>query len=221
MSLAFVFTACSSDDDAKNASTTGTLKISANANYENAPSRSAGNVSLEKFIVNFKEIELELKDGFYNSDDDIELEGPFEIDLLSGNNIQLVNINIPNGIYDEIEFEFDKSEDPNSELLGKSMKMTGEINGKPFMFWHDFDDEIEIDYEDSDKNLVIDNNTQEVIINFNLNSVIAMVDLSKATDNDEDGIIVISPKDEDGNRDLAKKLKQAFKAQIELMDDMD
>lgn len=48
---------------------------------------------------------------------------------------------------------------------------------------------------DYGKNLVIENNTLEVMINFNLNEVLAMVDLSTATDNDEDCIITISSQD--------------------------
>ena len=220
LSLATVFTACSSDDDAT-ATDKGTLKIMAKAGYENALMRAGDQVNFTKFLVNFKEIELELKDDFYNSDDDIELKGPWEIDLLSANNISLVEIEIPNGIYEEIEFEFDKSKNPDSELFGKSMKLTGQIHGTPFIFWHDFDEDIEIDYEDSGRNLVIDNSSQEVVINFNLNAIIDMVDLSTATDNDGDGVIMISPTDKDGNNNLAKKMKQAIKAQIELMDDLD
>lgn len=228
LSLATVFTACSSDDDATPSANEGNLKISAKAEYQNALSRASENVTLSKFVVNFKEIELERQDvdvddadfdGFYDSDDDVELKGPFLVDLLSGNSIQLINIKIPNGIYEEIEFEFDKSEDSESDMFGKSMRMTGEINGTPFVFWHDFEDEIEIDFEDEGRNLVIDNNSQEVFINFNLNAVVDMVDLSTATDNDGDGIITISPNDEDGNRALAKVLKEAIKAQIDLLDD--
>ena len=221
LSMSLVFAACSSDDDVKDSSTTGNLKMAATASYTNALNRAGDNVSLEKFIVNFKEIELEFQDDFYNSKDDIELKGPFEIDLLSGKLISLVNIEIPNGIYEEIEFEFDKSENSKSEMFGKSMKMTGAINGVPFEFWHDFDEEIEIDFEDSNKNLVINNNTSEVIINFNLNTVVDMVDFSKATDNDGDGVITISPQDLDGNNALAQQLKDAIKAHIDLMDDLD
>lgn len=220
LTVTFAFTSCSSDDDASTTNK-GNLKIVAKANYPKALGKAAENVMLSKFLVNFKEIELELQDDFYNSEDDIALKGPFEIDLLSDNFVSLVNIEIPNGIYEEVEFEFDKSENKNSELFGKSMKLTGEINGKPFIFWHDFEEEIEIDFEDAGKNLVIDNNTQQVAINFDLASVMDMVDLSTATDNDGDGTIMISPDDQDGNNNLAKKLKQAIKAQIELMDDLD
>lgn len=219
LSLATVFTACSSDDDSTNAPNQGNLKIAAKASYIPVATRGTDNVILGEFLVNFKEIELELQDGFYDSDDDIELKGPFEIDLLSGNSIQLVDIEIPNGVYEEIEFEFDKSENQNSDLFGKSMLLTGEINGQSFVFWHDFEDEIEIDYEDSDQNLIINNDTKEVVINFDINAVLSMIDLSTATDGDGDGVITISPEDMDGNNDLAEALKEAFKVQIDLLDD--
>ncbi|MBA6152738.1 DUF4382 domain-containing protein [Gelidibacter maritimus] len=219
LSMATVFTACSSDDDSTNVPNQGHLKIAAKASYSPVASRGVNSVNLGEFLVNFKEIELELQDGFYDSDDDIELKGPFEIDLFSGNSVQLVDIEIPNGIYEEIEFEFDKSENPNSDLFGRSMQMTGEINGQAFIFWHDFEDEIEIDYEDSEQKLVINNDTKEVVINFDLNAVLGMVDLSTATDGDGDGVIVISPEDMDGNNDLAEAIKEAFKVQIDLLDD--
>ena len=219
LSLATVFTACSSDDDVTTTPNQGHLKIAAQANYENALNRAVDNVSLEEFWVNFTEIELEQGDGFYDSDDDIELKGPFEIDLLSGNSIQLVDVEIPNGIYEEIEFEFEKGKNSESVLFGKSMELTGEINGQAFVFWHDFEDDIEIDYEDQSQNLVIDNNTKEVVINFDLNAVLDMIDLSTATDNDGDGLITISPNDMDGNNGLAEVLKEAIKSQIDLMED--
>lgn len=230
LSLAFVFTACSSDDDTSAiAEDHGSLKLSANATYGNTASRTTNSVnekiSLSSFLVNFEEIELEFADedkfnNPYGSDDDIELKGPFEFDLLSGKSFHLVNIEIPNGIYEEIEFEFDKSKNPDSELYGKSMLLKGEIDGVPFVFWHDFEEEIEIDFEDSDQNLIIDNNEVDILINFDLNSVLAMVDISMATDNDGDGIITISPYDQDGNNDLAEALKEAIKVQIDLMEDL-
>lgn len=232
---AMVFTACSSDD-ADPVANEGTLKISARASYNNSVGRMSVNavnesVNVTSFLVNFKEIELERVDAddddsnnMYGSDDDVELQGPFIIDLMSGINTPLVNISIPNGIYKEIEFEFDKSTDNDSPMLGKSIKMSGEINGTPFVFWHDFEEEIEIDYEDSNTNLVIDNNANEIVINFNLTAVVGptgSVDITTATDNDGDGIITISPNDQDGNNQLAQALKEAIKAQIELLEDED
>lgn len=231
LSLAFGFTACSSDDSSAPGENQGTLKIVANASYGDLGNRTTSgiadaNVTLSSFLINIEEIELEFADdhdrldNYYNSDDDIELKGPFEYDLLSGDEFELVNVYIPNGIYEEIEFEFDKSENPDSELYGKSMQLKGEINGQPFVFWHDFEEEIEIDFDDAERNLIINNNSLEIAIHFDLNAVLANVDLSTATDNDGDGIITISPQDTDGNNGLANALKEAIKDQIELMEDM-
>src|SRR5690606_6660397 len=156
----------------------------------------------------FKEIDLELLAGFYASDDDIALKGPFKTDLVSGNSIQSLDIELPNGVKEEIYFEFDTSENQTTDVFGRGLLWTGEINGQSFVFWHDFEDEIEIDYEDSDQNLIINNDTKEVVINFDINAVLSMVDLSTATDGDGDGVITISPEDMDGNNDLAEALKE-------------
>ena len=231
----FIFTACSTEND--NPTTKdGTLKIMAKASYANTSQRMAldginNAVSINSFFVNFKEIELERVDtdgndfnDMYGSDDDIELQGPFIMDLLWGGNTPLANLNIPNGTYKEVEFEFDKSKDVNSPMFNKSIKMQGEINGIPFVFWHDFEEEIEIDYEDANTNLVVNNNANEIVINFNLNAVFGatgLVDITSATDNDGDGIITISPTDLDGNNQLANAIKEAIKTQIDLLDDED
>lgn len=245
LSFATIFAACSDDDDNVITETPsedqGKMKIAAKATYEpNIPGKLAENTTLNSFRVNFQEIELELEDlddqneetdddwddnGFYDSDDDIELQGPFELDLLSANPIELVDIEVPNGVYEEIEFEFDKSEDQESDLFEKSMQMTGEIDGVPFVFWHDFEEEIEIDFEDSTQSIVIDNDENTVVINFDLTGIVGAagaVDLSNALDGNNDGTITISPEegdDTDGNQLIAEALKEAIKAQIELMED--
>lgn len=239
LSLVGVLGACSSDDDATTIPNNGgSLKIAASANYGSAtPATQAvtvndanDSVSLNSFYVNFQEIELEFEDeedldsldNIYGSDDEIELEGPFEYDLLSDENFPVVDIDVPNGVLEELEFEFDQNEDSDSELYGKSMEMKGEISGQEFVFWHNFEDEIEVDFEDADNNLNIDNNDNEVIINFALDAVFSnsgVIDLSTATDDNDDGVITISPEDTDGNNALADAIKEAIKAKIELIDD--
>lgn len=235
-----VLVSCSDDDNNVAPSTNqGTMKIGAKATFNSgAQARMTENEStlVSSFIVNFKELELEMEDlddtdddgglvvgdGFYGSDDDIELEGPWEVDLVSNNFVELLDIELPNGIYEEIEFEFDKNENADSDLYGKSMQMTGEINGTPFVFWHDFDEEIEIDFEDSSQNIVINNDDNMFVINFDLTGIIGsneLVDLSTAVDGNDDGVITISPEDEDGNQELAEQIKEAIKSQIELLEE--
>lgn len=225
------FTACS-DDDSEPVLTNNQSKLGiyAQASYlpngEDAQRSSV--VELSRFLVNIKEIELEYDniiddDNFYGSDDDIELKGPFELDLLSSEPIQIVDVILPNGVLEEIEFEFDKNENPSSELYKQSMRMEGSISGTPFVFWHDFEEEIELEFEDALDNGMIIEGDNGILINFDLYQVLngtAGVDLSTAVDGNGDGIIEISPNDQDGNRNLAEAMKQAIKSQIDILEDL-
>ena len=232
LGMASIFVACSDDDPEPSLNDgTGRLSISAKASYTPLKSgegaQQASIIELSSFRVNFTEIELEFDDligddPFYNGDDDIELKGPFEVELLSPIAIELVDIRLPNGKLEEIEFEFDKSKNQQSELFNQSMRMEGTINAVPFVFWHDFEEEIELEFEDGSSNGVIFNDENGIVINFDLSAVLNAtpnVDLSLAVDGNGDGIIEISPKDDDGNRALAEAMKVAIKAQIDLLDD--
>ena len=66
-------------------------------------------------------------DGDYGDDDEFELSGMFELDLLSGYT-NITSINIPNGVYEEVEFETTKSINLNSELINKSVLIKGEVS---------------------------------------------------------------------------------------------
>lgn len=90
------------------------------------------------------------------------------------------------------------------------------------LFWHDFDEEIEIDFEDSAQNFIINNDENMLVINFDLTGIIGsneLVDLTTAVDGNGDGVITISPEDEDGNQQLAEQMKEAIKSQIELLEE--
>lgn len=157
--------------------------------------------------------------GSYGSDDDFELNGPFELSLNS-DVITVINVEIPVGEYEEVEFEMDRSTNPNSDLFQKSILMRGTISGTEFEFFHTFSEEFEVDYEDAGQNLVItEDNNNTIIFEFDLTSVFNSVDLSGATDGNENGVIEISPEDSDGNRQLANRIKNAIKTYVDLLDD--
>jgi len=236
--LTLLFSVSCSNDDSADVNDPGTppegsgrVNITAQATYTGSTARSASarneNVVLTQFLVNIEEIEFEIDDdrfddedddGYYDSSDEIELRGPFELDLLSGQ-ATLTNINIPNGVYEEIEFELDYSEDSSSELYEKTILLKGTIDGVPFEFWHRFEEDVEVDYEDSQENIVVDGNNNTIVITFNLDMVLSNIDLSTASDGNEDGVIEISPEDEDGNNGLANNLKDKIKEYIDLLDD--
>lgn len=155
----------------------------------------------------------------YGEDEEFQLAGPFEINLLDEETTTIVNVDIPIGTYEEVEFKMDRSNNPNSVLYQKSIMITGTLNGTPMTFFHTFDEDFEVDYEDAGQNLVIDDsNNNEVTFNFDLNAVINAVDFSNATDGNADGTIEISPEDADGNNALANQIKTAIVQFAELID---
>ncbi|NEV93812.1 hypothetical protein G3567_06580 [Psychroflexus sp. YR1-1] len=158
-------------------------------------------------------------DDRYDSEDEFELEGPFELNLNS-EVTTVVEVEIPVGEYDELEFEMDRSENPMSDLYQKSILIRGTISGTAFEFFHTFSEEFEVDYEDAGQNLVItEENNNTVIFEFDLVSALNSVDLSVATDANGNGTIEISPEDNDGNNELANRIKEAIKDYTDLLDD--
>lgn len=239
---------CTDNDDP---ATRGQLSISVDNSLDETGAKSdiaakevGANISLSAFWINIEEFELEIEyegeyeseyeseaggeteeewddDGYYDFEDEFELEGPFEVDLLAGQ-VELMNISVPVGEFEELEFEFDKSTNPESELFGKSILVTGTLEGMPFVFWHDFNEEVEVDFEDVEQNITITEGTESITINFDITAIFNHdfgVDLSMAADGNGDGTIEISPMDEDGNNALAHAIKEAIKMHIELLDD--
>lgn len=238
-----VIVACSNDSSQDITGERGLVNIAAGVVYSGNTSAAQRSVNtsevlLSEFKVNLSEIEFEIDDdyysdyddrttgsddewdddGFYNSTDDIELEGPFELDLIGGQ-VTFADVSIPNATYEEIEFEFDKNENPSSEMFNKTVQVKGTIDGIPFTFWTGFEEEFELDYDDINKDIVVDSNASTVVITFNLDLLIDSIDFSSATDGNDDGLIEIYSNDPDGNNALAELIKESLKDNIDLIDD--
>ncbi|MFH4963657.1 hypothetical protein V8G69_01520 [Gaetbulibacter sp. M235] len=231
---------CSNNETDSNV---GKLNISAKSSFTNVTGKSSsikgtnGDIVIEDFRMNLSKFELELDledenyqddqneqwddDGYYDFEDEIELIGPFELDLMSGQ-ISFLNIPVPVGNYDELKFKFEVSTDPSSDLLDKSILIQGTINGTPFIFWHNFDDELEVDFEDAQFDISVTQNGQGIVIDFDLGQILDSingVDLTLATDGNQDGTIEISPEDTDGNNALAEAIRNKIKEYVNLLDD--
>lgn len=74
--------------------------------------------------------------------------------------ISFLDVTVPNGRYEELEFKINKNIDENSEMFGKSVLLKGTINDVPFVYWHDFMDEVEVDFEDPTMDISIVGNTE-------------------------------------------------------------
>ena len=240
--LALSLASCGKDEVNPNADVTIIAKASIGSSTTAGARTSSSAVVLEEFKINIREIEFEYEtpesesesesemenEALENVYEDVKLKGPFEVDLLSGSGAALdqllTSTSIPNGNFEEIEFKLHKNEVSGSAMYGKSIYASGTINGTPFIFWHDTDEEFEIDFEDVNKNIALRGQPLQVVINFNLGLLfdgVSGVDISKAVDGDGDGTIEIGPNDEDGNDWLADILKDALEDATDLIDDKD
>ena len=154
----------------------------------------------------------------------MEFDGPFILDLLGGNTqINIASANVPLDVFEEIEFDMHKNEDTTNEVLfGKSILIEGTIDGVPFVFWHDTNEEFEVDYENAANDITVTEGGAGIVINFDLNIIFgaaSSIDFSTVTDGDQDGVIEIHPGDDDGNGDFAHAIKNLLHEASDLLDD--
>lgn len=236
--LALSVFACSDDAESPNSNVSMIAKASLGSGASSAGSREES-VVLDAFKINIREIEFEYDMEIETENDaeeealermyeDVKLKGPFEIDLLSAEGAALdqliTSTSIPNGNFEEIEFKLHKNENPQDAMYGRSVYASGTINGTPFVFWHNTDEEFEIDFEDVNRDIQLTGRSLQLIINFNLGRLFnpAMgVDVSRAIDRNENGIIEIDPNDTDGNGWLADLLKDELEDATDLVDDQE
>ncbi len=227
------FMACN-DDPAANG--TVILKIDAASPTGNSISgRTLATTVITDFKVSIREVEFEFDeaDAHFKTDssfnEDVKLKGPFVLDVLDQNAFveQLITtVDLPNARYEEVEFKLHKNTNAGA-MNGKSIWITGTIDGKPFIFWHDTDEEFEIDFENAATDLVINGNTVAMVINLQLDRLFSTikggVNLSLAKDGDLDGVIEINPGsiDNDGNKELAHAIKTLLEHATDLIDDKD
>lgn len=225
--LAISILACNKEEETPNAK--GVVALNAKATYNASAkmhSKNSSTVTVTSFIVNLKEIEFEFDDNNDNNDDDaatdfgfdddFKLNGPFEVNLLS-NPASIATAELPNGVYEEIEFKLDKNDVSTSPMFNKSIEIKGTINGTPFVYWDNEDESFEVDFEDANNNIAIANNTLNISLNFDLNEVFANVNLASAIDGNGDGVIEIGPNNIDGNGSLADTIDD----KIELFTNLD
>lgn len=164
-------------------------------------------VNVTFFKVNVGEIEFDFDDDFddddrmvsmygvtYSSDDDIELKGPFDVDLVANGTLQvetlLAGLELPNTNFEEIEFELQKNSDESSSMYQQTIRIEGEIEGTPFIFASDKEFDFEIEFDEP----FVPGEEPGVIVDFYVNRLFTQslsgIDFTQAVP-DDDGIIRI------------------------------
>lgn len=231
VSLVALISSCSEDNE--NLRNKTAIKFQSTyqiAKTVNLKSTLADGLVLDSFKISIAEIEIEFdeSDPMFANDSvasDYELKGPFEIDLMAdGNVLEAVivsNVNLPAAAYDEIEFEFDKNKNPDSEMYRKTIVITGTIDGTPFTFWTDEEIELEIEFEEL---VYLDDVSAAMLtVSFDLDALFnpasGGIDITSAIDGNGDGKIDIHHDDTDGNSDLADSILDKIESIIEAFED--
>ena len=228
--LALVISSCTND------STSGgnvTLKASAVSSTGKtsltARTTATSTVVINDFKINIGKIKFEtdMEDAMHSTDpkhDDIKLNGPFLLDLLDPNltlSPFITSVNVPNARYEEIEFKFEKST-LIGEMNGKTYLIKGTINGKPFIIWSDKDAELEMDFEDHNKDFTISSNDVSLNIKIQLDTLLArlttLANQGLLIDSDGDGVIEISTSSDDSHNDIGNLIKDLLEKEAHLDD---
>lgn len=181
--------------------------------------------------VVFTDFRISIRDVVFKNDDDpnsnldtdeIQFRGPYQIDLLDNSNAITQTIGeafVPDGLYKELRFKFHKDEDLSAtdNLFDKSIYIKGTLDGKPFVFWHDTSENLDLGRSTGVR---VQNGVVNFTVQFDISQFLSslhQIDLSQATDANENGIIEIFPNDQDGNQEIAKDLKDNIKATADLI----
>jgi len=239
----FISVSCSNGNSIVSAIAKGNVALKATATINNTGAKigaasktnTTTGTTISSFKINIKNIEFHKKENedsnTVSSDsiyEDTKLMGPFELDLASGNtSIDVATVDIPDNVYDKVKFELHKSKDTTSTIFGKSIEIKGDINGNPFVFWTDAEEEMAVKFNISSNTpvrgiVVTGTQTNTTTINFNLTTIFgptSTIDFSTAVDGNGDGVIEISPDNVDGNADLAKTIKDMLEQETDLEND--
>jgi len=227
--LALVISSCTNDATSEGNVTLKASAVSTTGKTSLTARTAASTVVLTDFRINIGNIEFEtdMEDAMYNMDpmyEDVELNGPFLLDLLDPNltlNPFITSVNVPNARYEEIEFAFEKST-LAGEMNGKTYLIKGTINGKPFIIWSDEDAELELDFEDQSRDFTINSNDISLNIKIQLdallNKLTTLANQGLLLDTDGDGVIEISTGNDDSHNDIGDFIKDLLEQETDLDD---
>ena len=190
---------------------------------------AASTVVITDFKVNIGNIKFEtdMEDKMYDTDpmhEDVKLMGPFLLDLLDPNKPLsqfITSVDVPNAKYEEIKFMFTKSL-VDGEMSGKTFMIKGTINDKPFVIWSGENIELEMDFEDHNKDFAVNDNNVALNIKIQLDAIMAklamLANQGVLLDTDADGTIEITTGLDDGHSVFGHEIKELLENETHLDD---
>lgn len=215
----FSFCMCSEEEEGGGSVTITFSGVNQTLKSEN--SLKAADVVITDFKLSFRDVEFK-KDQNNLDTTDIQFRGPFDVDLMSETSAlsqTIGTVDISDGTYKVLRFKLHKDQDrlESHPLFDRSLYMKGTINGTTFEFWHDASENFDIQ---NTGGIIVANNNVEITVNFNIDqflNALHTIDLSQAVDGDDNGLIEINPDNDDGNGDIADKLKENIKLSADLI----
>ena len=216
---------CTGDEN-----TEASIRLTMKATNQSASKVSTSKTSLNSEVV-FTDFRISIRDVVFKNDDDdnssldtdeVQFRGPYQIDLLNDSDALTQTIGdafVPDGLYKEMRFKFHKDEDlpTTDDLFDRSIYIAGIIDGNPFVFWHDTSENLDLGRSTG---VLVQNGVVNFTVQFNIHQFLSslnQIDLSTATDNNNNGLIEINPNDEDGNQNIAAELKENIKMAADLL----
>ena len=214
-----LLSACSKDESE------GAIRLRLQAvNPPAASAKSAANAVFTDFRISIRDVVFKNDDDPNSSldTDEIQFRGPYQIDLLNEGDALTQTIGtavVPDGMYKELRFKFHKDEDlPASDaLFDRSIFIAGTVDGKPFEFWHDTSENLDVGRSTG---VAVIDGVVTFTVQFDLTQFLSSlntIDLSTAADGNGDGLIEIHPNDSDGNQEIAQALKENIKATADII----
>lgn len=228
--LLFAIISCTNDSSSEgNVTLKATAVSSTGKTSLTARTSAASTVVITDFKINIGNIKFEtdMEDMMHDSDpmhEDIKLMGPFLLDLLDPNKTLtqiITSVTTPNAQYEEIEFKFQKSL-VAGEMNGKTYMIKGTINGTPFIIWSDKDAELEMDFEDHNKDFTVTGNEMSLNIKIQLDALMlkltTLANQGLLLDTDGDGVIEISTGFDDGHSLFGEECRDLLENETHLDD---
>lgn len=228
--LVFAIISCTNDSSSEgNVTLKATAVSSTGKTSLTARTAAASTVVITDFKINIGNIKFEtdMEDMMHDKDpmhEDIKLMGPFLLDLLDPNKTLtqiITSVTTPNAQYEEIEFKFQKSL-VAGEMNGKTYMIKGTINGTPFIIWSDKDAELEMDFEDHNKDFTVTGNEMSLNIKIQLDALMlkltTLANQGLLLDTDGDGVIEISTGFDDGHSLFGEECRDLLENETHLDD---